>query len=156
MGIEVIIGAVAAAASVVTGVLSYTAAAKAAGQQKQSNAISNANQQNMAADSRRQAIRDARIRTASIMQQSENSGVAQSSGSLGAQSVIGTNLGINNSTALQQTTATNGINYRQQQAANYNFQSSMWGDFGNIFSSSLNQFRKPGVASAMQSSGYGY
>lgn len=150
MGIEIIIGAVAAAASVVTGVAQMGAAKKATAAQKESNNIQNAQQQNAAADSRRQAIREARVRQAQILQGAENAGVGDSSGASGAVGVIGTNLGSTNAQSLGMSTAAAGINRSNQKAADYNFKASEWGAFGSIFTNALGAFQTKGTQAALQ------
>lgn len=141
MGIEVAIGAAIAAASVATGVMQYSQAKKASRERKEANAISTANAQNESAASRRKAVREARIRRAMILQSSENSGVAESSGALGATGVVNTNLGSQNSQAMGQTRAITGINAANQRAADYEFKGARIGAFGDIFTSGLGAFQ---------------
>lgn len=142
MGVELIIGAVAAAASVATGVMSYKSAKAASRERKQANEIANANQKNEAADSRRKAAREARIRRAMILQQSENAGLGiGGSGTQGAVGVVGTNYGSNIGRSQQQSVAAQGINFRNQRAADYDFKSAQWGAFGNMFNSALGGFQ---------------
>jgi type II secretory pathway pseudopilin PulG len=144
MGIEVAIGAIAAAASVVTGVMSYSQAAKAARERKEANNVANAQQQNDAAASRRKAAREARVRRAMIMQQSENAGLGiGGSGTQGAIGVVNTNLGSNNSQSLGQSLSAKTINRHNQRAADYDFKAAAWGSFGNIFNSALTSFSQP-------------
>jgi hypothetical protein len=142
MGVEIIIGAVAAAASVATGVMAMSNARKAARERKEANAIAGANQKNEAAASRRKAAREARIRRAMILQQSENAGLGiGGSGTQGAVSAVGTNLASNMSQSRQQGVAAEGINRRNQRAADYDFKSAQWGAFGNMFNSALGGFQ---------------
>lgn len=143
MGIEVAIGAAIAAVSVVSGVAQLSAAKQANKQRKEANAISTASSQNEAAASRRKAVRESRIRRAMIMQQSENTGTAESSGSLGAQAVVGTNLASNNAQAAGQTKAITGINAANQRAADYDYRGTRVGAFGSMFSSALGAFQTP-------------
>jgi hypothetical protein len=76
-----------------------------------------------------------------ILQQSENAGLGTGgSGTQGAIGVVGTNLGSANSAAAGQTVAIQGINRRQQKAADYDFKAAQWGAFGDIFSSALGSF----------------
>lgn len=142
MGIELVIGAVAAAASVVTGVMSLKNAKKASAERREANNIQAAQQKNDSVEQRRKAVREARVRRALILQQSENAGLGQSgSGTIGASGVINTNLGGNVAQASGQTLAINGINKRNQNAANYDFKAQQWGAFGNIFSSAIGAFQ---------------
>jgi hypothetical protein len=138
---EIVIGAISAAVSLVTGIMSYNAAQDANKARKEANDISSAQSKNESVDSRRKAVREERVRRAMIMQGSVNSGVGTSgSGPQGAMGALGTNLGSVNSTASGQTTAIQGINRKNQDAANYDFESSAWGAFGNIFSNAIGAF----------------
>lgn len=154
MGIELAIGAAVAATSVVTGVVQYTQARKASKERKEANAISSAQQRNEAANSRRRAIREARVRRAMILQSSENMGASNSSGELGAIGVIGTNLGSNNAAAEGQTSAILGINARNQRAANYDYKGQLAGTLGNAFANSLSAFQTPSMSKWYQENGY--
>lgn len=154
MGIELAIGALVAATSVVTGVMQYSNAKKASKERKEANAIATASQQNEAAASRRKAIREARIRRAMILQSSENTGSGSSSGALGAASVIGTNLGSNNAQSLGQTAAATGINARTQRAANYDYRGQMWGAIGGAVTSGLSAFQSPTMSDWYKENGW--
>lgn len=143
MGIEVAIGAAIAATSVVTGVMQYSAAKKASSERKEANDIASAQQKNESAESRRRAIREARVRRAMILQQSETSGASESSGALGAIGVVGTNLGSRNAFAAGQTRAIEGINRHNQRAADYDFRSQMWGTIGSTITGALGAFQTP-------------
>lgn len=143
MGIEVAIGAAIAATSVVTGVMQYSAAKKADRARKEANAISSAQAKNDNIAAQRKAFREARLRRAQIMQSSENTGTAASSGQLGAVGVVGTNYGSNVATASGQTRSIVGINAANQRAADYEFKGAQAGAFGNIFSSALTGFQTP-------------
>lgn len=143
MGIELLIGAVTAAVSVVTGMKQMSAAKSAARERKEANNIATANQKNEANASRRKAVREARVRRAMILQQSENAGLGTGgSGTQGAIGVVNTNLGSANSAAAGQTVAVQGINRRNQKAADYDFKAAQWGAFGDIFSSTLGAFQQ--------------
>jgi hypothetical protein len=162
MGIELIIGAVSAAVGVVAGVAQMSAAKKAAKERKEANNVATANQQNEATNSRRKAVREARVRRAMILQQSENAGLGTGgSGTQGAIGVVNTNLGSINSAAAGQTVAIQGINRRNQKAADYDFKAAQWGAFGDIFSGALNSFqagmsKKPsgGASDFLAANGY--
>lgn len=144
MGIEVVIGAVIAATSVVTGVMQYSQARSARRERTEANNIANAQQKNEGAASRRRAIREARVRQAMIMQQSENAGLGQQgSGTLGARSVVGTNLGSQNAFAQSKSLAIDGINTRNQNAANYEFRGEAIGAFGDMFSRAVGALQTP-------------
>jgi len=137
MGIELLIGAAVAAASVATGVMQMSAAKKANKAREEANKVQTADQKNQARETSRRAIREARIRRAMILQQSENTGTQASSGQIGAVGVVGTYLGNSNAVASMQTKAIEGINSWNQKAANYDYKASQWGMIGNIFSSAV-------------------
>lgn len=142
MGIELVIGAVAAAASVVTGVMQLKNAKKATAERREANNVQVAQQKNDSVETRRKAVREARVRRALILQQSENAGLGQSgSGTVGSMGVIGTNLSGNVAQASGQSLAIQGINRRNQKASDYDFKAAQWGAFGNIFSSALGAFQ---------------
>lgn len=143
MGFELLIGALVAATSVVTGVMQYSQAKKAAKERKEANNIANANAKNEQEASRRKAVREARVRRAMVLQSSENSGASGSSGSFGAVGVIGTNLGSNNAQAQGATVATIGINNRNQKAADYEYKGQLYGTLGNAFANTLTAFQTP-------------
>jgi hypothetical protein len=141
MGVELVIGAVAAAASVVTGVASMGAAKDAKKERDEANKIANAQAQVDNANARRKAAREARVRRAQIIQQSENAGLGtQGSGTVGATGVVNTNLGSNIATASGQTNSINAINKRNQAASDYDFKAGQYQAFGNIFNSALGAF----------------
>lgn len=145
MGIETIayIGLAVAAGGTV---LSYSqqrraqaAQEDAADDQRRGNAVQSAQQAQQAAQERRQQIREERIKRASILNSSENSGTSGSSGEMGAtggmSTQLGSNLGINGSSLL----AGQAITGFSQSAAN-NMQAaqtaqgraSMWGQVAGI------------------------
>lgn len=142
MGVELIIGAVAAAASVVTGIGSMTQARKASKEREEASKIASAQAKNDSAESRRKAIREARVRRAQIIQQSENSGLGTSgSGTMGATGAVSTNLNSNIASSSGKTMAIEGINARNQAASNYDFKAGQISAFGNIFNSALGAFQ---------------
>ena len=144
MGIALIIGAVAAAASVATGFMQMSAAKKANAERREANNIQTAQQKNEGVESRRKAVREARVRRAMIMQGSVNAGLGTSgSGTLGAAGAITSNLGGAAAFASGQTKAIEGINARNQRAADYAYKAARIGAFGNIFQSALGAFQTP-------------
>lgn len=92
---------------------------------------------------RRQQVREERIKRARVMQASENTGTAGSSGELGAVSSIGTQLGANLGFNQSMIESGNRIGGYAQQAANaqsnasvFNSLAGMSGSVGSIFGSS--------------------
>lgn len=92
---------------------------------------------------RRQQVREERIKRARVMQASENTGTAGSSGELGAVSSIGTQLGANLGFNQSMIESGNRISGYTQQAADaqgkasmFNAVGSMAGNVGSIFGSS--------------------
>lgn len=119
-------------------------ASRAAREQERANGVTIAQQAQQAAQERRQQIREERIKRASILQQSENMGTANSSGETGAlggmKTHLGSNLGFNQS-AIMAGQQISGFN---QNAANFmqsaqtaQGRAGMWGQVsgigGNIF-----------------------
>lgn len=84
--------------------------------QAEANNISTAQAQNQQAAERRRAAREERIRRAQIVQGSENAGVGGSSGALGAQGVVGTNLGDVIAQSRAGSAAATGIAEQQQKS----------------------------------------
>lgn len=142
MGIELLIGAAVAAASVATGVMQMNQAKKANAAREKANQVTNANQKNEQRASTRRAFRENRIRRAMILQQAENTGTSASSGALGALGVTNTNFGTAVADSSRQTTAITGINNLNQQAANYDYKAARIGAFGSMFSNALGGFQK--------------
>lgn len=143
MGIELLIGAAVAAVSVVTGVKQLKEAKKATAARVEANNVQAAQTKNEASDSRRKAVREARVRRAMILQASENAGLGQGgSGTAGAIGAVNTNLGSANSSAMGQGAAAAGINRLNNQAANYDFKAQQWGAFGNIFATAAGAFQQ--------------
>lgn len=127
MGIEIgIISMIIAGVSAVTGIVGNIAAANASAQaadaQKSANAVTNAQSQVNQINSRRQAIREERVRRAKIVQASTNTGTNFSSGALGAVGDLTTNLAEANSSSLGITNSNNAINSFNQQAQDFQSQ----------------------------------
>lgn len=143
MGIELLIGAAIAAVSVVTGVKQLKEAKKATAARQEANNVQAAQTKNEANDSRRKAVREARVRRAMILQASENAGLGQGgSGTQGSIGVVNTNLGSANSASMGQSAAATGINTLNNKAAGYDFKAQQWGAFGNIFATAAGAFQQ--------------
>lgn len=118
---------------------------RAADEQRKINAQQEANNAQQAARERRQQIREERVRRARILQSSENMGVGDSSGSLGATGSLATNLSDNlgsNLSALRSAQIISRHSQRQadfMSAAGQNMaNANMWGQVssfaGSVFS----------------------
>lgn len=115
------------------------AADKSAEAQRKANAEQRAQQAQMAAQERRKQFREERVRRAMVIQSAINTGTADSSGALGAQGALATNLGSNlgfnvgevarggRIGALQDTSSA-----AMSQAQGYQNTASMWGSIGNL------------------------
>jgi hypothetical protein len=119
---------------------------RAADEQRKINAQTQARQAQDAARERRQQIREERVRRARILQSSENMGVSNSSGQIGAVGALSTNLSSNigdNLGALQTARTISGHSQRQADftsAANQNMaNANLWGQASSFGSSIFNQ-----------------
>lgn len=132
---------VAAAALAVAAGSAYTQAQEAksaASDRKKAGKIQQAENQASSNESRRQQIREERVRRASILQSSQNTGVSASSGQLGSISALGSQVGGNVSNISRQETSAGAITNLNQSAANADFrgnQAAQIGSFaGTVFS----------------------
>lgn len=129
---------IAAAAVVVAAGSAYSAhqdAQNAADDQKKANELSTNEQKAQQAAQRRQQIREERIKRASIIQSSQNSGVSESSGDLGAQSVLNTQTGISISNLGRSSASADAISALQQSAVNNNMKAQTAQAIGGVASS---------------------
>lgn len=142
MGLEigVIIAGISAAVGVVGQVAASGAAAASAAAQKEANAIGAAQTKVDSLESRRQRIREERIRKAQILAASENTGTSGSSGQIGAIGALSTNIGglIAQSSGQSKTNA--GINKNNQKAADYDTQAQIISGFTGAIQNGLNSF----------------
>lgn len=104
---------------------------------------------NQAAD-RRAQIREERVRRARVMQASENSGTAYSSGESGALGSISTQFATNTGRQLGNAQASANISNFQQNAANFNFETQqslqeaqMFTQLGGLTNSIFDMYAKP-------------
>lgn len=126
MGIELVIGGLAALASVVGGIAQANAVQQqasamreAANQEREARRIESAQQQTVSGESRRQRIREERIRRAQIIAASENQGTSGSSGVIGATGALSSNLSGLIGSSLGQSKANAAISKRLQSAADW-------------------------------------
>lgn len=141
MGIELIVAGLTAVVGAVGGVMQANATAGAAVAQKEVNAIQGAQQQSAAADSRRQRIREARIRRAQILAESENTGTTGSSGQIGAIGALSSNLAGLVGSSLGESRANTAVNKYGQKAADFTAQANAIGAWTNTIQQGLGGFQ---------------
>lgn len=129
---------VAIAALVVTAAASYQQSqqAKAAAKdRKEAAQVGQAEQSAQLDQNRRAQVREERVRRASIIQNSRNTGVGESSGDLGAQSALGSLIGSNLAGMSRQQSSATAIGNNMQSAANADLAGAQWGAVGQMSSS---------------------
>lgn len=142
MGIEIIVGLLSAVATVVGAVAQANAAKEAAAAQRESNEISGAQQKVNSTESKRSKVRETRVRRAQILAQSENVGVADSSGEVGAIGALNTNLSGVFGQSAGQSNSNEGINTQNQKAADAQSRGAAIGAFTGAVQSGLSAFGK--------------
>lgn len=126
---------VAVAAVAVAGYSAYQssqAAKDAAKDRKQASQVGQAEQAAQRNQNRRQQLREERVRRAQIIQGSQNTGVSQSSGQLGATSALGTLISSNVASQSRQQNSSNAISSWMQSAADNDLASQQWAGIGNV------------------------
>lgn len=141
MGIELILTGLSAIVGVVGGIAQASAASSAAAAQRESNAIQGAQQENIGAESRRQKIREQRIRRAQIIAASENSGTGSSSGQVGAVGALSTNLSGLLGSSLGESKANAAVNRSNQRAADFTSSANSIGAWTNTINSGISGFQ---------------
>lgn len=141
MGIAELIGGISAIVGVIGGIASANAAGASAAAQREARAIEGAQNQVAGAQSRRQRIREERIRRAQILAGSQNQGSGSSSGELGAIGALQTNLAGLVGTSLGESRAAQGINNNMQRAADFASQSDMISSWTNTFQRGFGGFQ---------------
>ena len=133
MGLEVAtlaaISAGVSAVGTVAGIMNNRDARK---EQQKVQAVQNASNRAQQLEEQRKQIREERVKRARIMQASENTGVANSSGEMGAVGGLATQLSSNmayNQGAVQRASD---IGSFQQNAADAAGQAQMWGAIGSL------------------------
>lgn len=146
------ISATIAAVSATTAAVSYNQQKKAqeSAQRSQASARSEQGAINAAQSSteRRQQIREERVRRARVQQASINTGVAGSSGELGAVGSLGVQLGTNLGSNLAMKAAAQNISIFNQQASDSMFKAQEAGQLFNLAMQGLS-FAGPKVLSGM-------
>ncbi len=141
MGIETIIAGLSAVVGVIGGIAQANATSSAAAAQKEANAIEGAQNAVASTNSRRERVREQRIRRAQILAASENQGVTGSSGQIGAVGALSTNLATMVSTSLGESKANAGINKNLQAAADFTSQANMIGAWTDTIQTGLGGFK---------------
>ncbi len=129
MGLEigVILAGVSAVVGAVGTIASVNASRQSAEAQTKARDVTAAQNKIEGQNSRRQRIREERIRRAQILAASENSGTSASSGELGAIGALRTNLNDLISTASGQSKANDAVNRWTQRAVDFDNQATMIG-----------------------------
>lgn len=117
MGIELIVTGLSAVVGAIGTIASTSALSAAADDNRKANAVQGAMQKTDSIESRRQRIREQRIRRAEIIAMSENSGTTGSSGQVGAIGALSTNLAGLIGSSLGQSKGNAAINKFSQSAA---------------------------------------
>lgn len=120
--------------------VSYKQNQRMARDQKKANKVAQAEQEAQRQNQTRNQVRQERIKRAQILQSSENSGVSMSSGSIGSQGVLGTQIGNNIGQESRQANSAAGIGAYNQSAADHGSRAATFAQIGNIAQSSFNYF----------------
>lgn len=131
-GIGQIIGIIG---SIIGAVGGAAAAAQAAAARRESKEISLASQRLKQKESRRKAIRERRIRAAKIEQSAALTGVAGSSGELGAKAALTSNLGGQLASNRRGVLTSEGITKQEQLASDADARGAQAAAFGQVVSS---------------------
>jgi hypothetical protein len=146
MGLELILGAASLAVGVISASSAQSAQRKSVAAQKKAQAISLAQSKVESRESRRQLLREERIRRARLMQGAFNAGTSGSSGEIGAGGAMTTNVDSSISFAAGQSKANEGINLWNQKAMDFDQKARealAWGEvFQSGFSSANDIFSK--------------
>lgn len=100
--------------------------------QREGRAIQGASQRNEANVARRRALRQRRILAARIEQSAENTGVAASSGEIGAVGSLGTSLAVNIAAGGGRQKAVDAISAQNQTVAEANVRQAQFGALGSL------------------------
>lgn len=145
MGLELVIGGLTALASVIGGIAQAGAIQQQAGamreaanQEREARKIESAQQQTVSGESRRQRIREERVRRAQIIAASENQGTSGSSGVIGATGALSSNLSGLIGSSLGQSKANSAISNRLQSAADWTAKGNEYAAQGQATASIFN------------------
>jgi hypothetical protein len=140
MGLEIILGAAALAVGLVSTGVSVNAANQSAAAQKEAQNITLGQSKVRAQEDRRQLLREERIRRARILQSSNNAGVSNSSGEIGAMGAITTNVDSQVASARGESLANTGINKQNQKAMDFDNKAKQALQWGEVFQGGINTF----------------
>lgn len=140
MGIGLILAGISAVVGVVGGIAQASAASRAAAAEREANAVSGAQQEVASRESRRQRVREERIRRAQILAGAENTGTNASSGALGATGALASNLGGIFAQSRGESAANRGINANLQRAADFTSRANTIGTLTNTVQQGIGGF----------------
>jgi len=140
MGLELVLGGLSAIVGVFGAIGQANAAAQAAAAQREANAIQGAQQKTAGVESRRQKVREARVRRAQIIAASENAGTTSSSGQVGAVGALSTNLAGLVGSSLGETKANEGVNKFTQASADATASGNAIGAWTNVIQAGIGGF----------------
>lgn len=141
MGLELILGGLSALVGVIGGIAQASATRDAANAQREANNIQGAQQENASVESRRQRIREQRVRRAQIIAASENQGTTASSGQVGAVGALSTNLAGLVGNSLGESRANAGVNRQSQRAADSTADANMIGAWTSTIQQGIGGFQ---------------
>ena len=121
--------------ALVSSAVNYDQQRRAAKQQKETQEISKATQQKQAIQARRQEARKARVRTAQILQASENVGASNSSGERGGVAAVSSRLAGADGFLRGSEVAATAISNSNQRAADFSFRAGVASNIASISSS---------------------
>lgn len=130
--VSTIVAVAAVAVAAGSAYMAQKNAKAAAKDRKEAGRVGQAEQAAQRNQSRRQQVREERVRRAQIMQSSQNTGVSESSGELGATSALGTLISGNIATQSRQQNSSNAIASWSQSAADNDQMSQQWSGIGNV------------------------
>lgn len=149
MGIELVLAGVSAVAGIFSAFAQADAQSRAAGAaaqaadaQREARSIEAAQNQIGGAQSRRERIREERIRRARIIAAAQNQGASGSSGESGAVSSLRTNLSTLISNSRGESRAAAGINANMQRAADFTAQSNLFQQQGQTSAAFFNTIQQ--------------
>ena len=111
---------------------------------KEARAIGSANEELRNRAARRKAVREERIRRGRLQQVSVNTGVAGSSGEIGATSALQASVGRNIAFQEQETRAAQGISTQKQKSAEAQSAINRFDAFNNLFQQGIETAEKLG------------
>lgn len=130
--VSTIVAVAAVAVAAGSAYMAQKNAKAAAKDRKEATKVGQAEQAAQRTQNRRQQVREERVRRAQIMQSSQNTGVSESSGELGATSALGTLISSNVATQARQQNSSDAIASWSQSAADSDMSAQQWTGIGNV------------------------